>query len=594
MRPIVSDVSSFALEPPQPCADRREFLRNGVAALAAGAALTSLGTAEAGGGGQAPSWKPEPRSPAPAGPVPRRPNLLFLVTDQERFPQHWPEGWAAANLPNRKRLADTGLTFTRHFCNASMCSPSRATLFTGLYAEQHGVKEVLQYGGPPEDASSPDPTTQTTLQPGLQTIGKMLLEAGYDVQYRGKWHLSKDPTGTLGAQSPRDLARHGFPGWIPPEAGTDQSDTGFGGGDTNYDAQYASQAAAYLRGVDPASPRPFALFVCLANPHDLMGYPGTWNEPSYSDIPPFEGSDNYGRAVPFCFEQGIELPPTADELTTRNFKPPCQQRSTLMWVDGLGALKTPQHWRNYVNFYAYVTRLSDQHFGTVIDALEHNGTLRDTTLVFAFSDHGEMGLAHGGMREKAYNAYEETIHIPLVVSNPKLFAGPVKTGALASLIDLMPTLATLAGVSDRAKYTFMGHDLTPILQDAVDHPAHPTVTVQDSVYFTTDETLGEKVVGQPSHVACLREADWKVAEYYDPTGSKASLFELYDLANDPLELHNKGNPDNVAHYDAARLAEMVNKLHLRMSEVRSHPLSVEAREAERVRRSRPPRRASAP
>ena len=55
-----------------------------------------------------------------------------------------------------------------------------------------------------------------------------------------------------------------------------------------------------------------------------------------------------------------------------------------------------------------------------------------------------MGLAHGGMREKAYNAYEETIHVPLVVSNPKLFPSPVRTEALASLIDLMPTVATLA------------------------------------------------------------------------------------------------------------------------------------------------------
>lgn len=584
MRPTESDVHSLVREPASGNADRRQFLRTGVAALAAGVSLSAFDTAESAGHETVPVGR---RRPAlPPGSVLQRPNLLFLVTDQERYPRHWPAGWAEANLPNRKRLADSGLTFTRHFCNASMCSPSRATLFTGLYAEQHGVKEVLQYGPPPDDPSKRDPTAQATLQPRLQTIGRMLLDAGYDVQYRGKWHISKDPTGTLGAQSPRDLELHGFPGWIPPEAGTDQADTGFGGGDTNYDAQYAAQAAAYLKRADPGSPRPFALFVCFANPHDVMGYPGTWNQASYSDIPPFEGSRNYARDVPACFEQGIDLPLTADEPTTANFKPPCQALSTAMWVAGLGALKTRRHRLNYVNFYAWVTKLVDAHFGTVLDALESNGDLRDGTLVFALSDHGEMGLAHGLMREKAYNAYEETIHIPLVVSNPKLFPGPVQTSALASLIDLMPTLATLAGVKDPGQYTFMGRDLTPILKDAADNPSNPTVTVQDSVYFTTDETIGAEIVGQPSHIACLREADWKVVEYYDPSGDEASRFELYDLVNDPFELCNKGNPENTRCYDDARLKEMVAKLHARMDEIRSHPLSVEAREAESQRRSR--------
>lgn len=571
-------------------ADRRAFLRDGAAALAAGVALGPFGAAE---GAVHDAVAVGRRGPAPtdaAGRPRRRPNLLFLITDQERYPRDWPEGWADANLPNHKRLADTGLTFTRHFCNAAMCSPSRATLFTGLYTAQHGVKETLQFDWPNDDGTTKH-TTQTTLQPGLQTMGRMLLDAGYDVQYRGKWHVSKDPTGTLPVQSPRDLEQYGFPGWIPPEAGSDQRAAVFGGGDTDYDTQYASQAADYLKGVDPDSPRPFALFVCLANPHDLMGYPSTWDEPSDSDIPPFEGSDNYGKDVPGCFEQGIDLPTTADEPPLGNYKPQAQARSTAMWADGLGTLPTHQMRLNYVNFYAYLTTLADRHFGTVLDALESKDGLRESTLVLAFADHGEMGLAHGGMREKAYNAYEETIHVPLVVSNPKLFPSAVRTDALASLIDLMPTLATLAEVRNLGEYTFMGRDLTPVLMDAVAHPSGPTATVQDSIYFTTDETLGVEIVGQPSHVACLREAEWKVVEYYDPSGGKPSQFELYDLANDPFETTNRGNPENQGSFLEAKLSEMVKKLHRRMQEIRSHPLSVQAEENERKRRSRLPRRA---
>ena len=73
------------------------------------------------------------------------PNLLLVVTDQQRRPRHWPDdpGWLAELMPNEARLASTGLSFTNAFCNTAMCSPSRATLFTGRYPAQHGVELTL-------------------------------------------------------------------------------------------------------------------------------------------------------------------------------------------------------------------------------------------------------------------------------------------------------------------------------------------------------------------------------------------------------------------------------------------------------------------
>src|SRR5580765_8400910 len=113
---------------------RREFVQRAAStAIAAGAMLSSsavLGAADSGAVGRA-----------------NRPNIVLIMTDQERYPQYWPPGWEDANLPNRKRLADNGLAFTRAFCNAAMCSPSRATLFTGLYLTQHGVEHTLTTGG---------------------------------------------------------------------------------------------------------------------------------------------------------------------------------------------------------------------------------------------------------------------------------------------------------------------------------------------------------------------------------------------------------------------------------------------------------------
>jgi choline-sulfatase len=292
---------------------------------------------------------------------------------------------------------------------------------------------------------------------------------------------------------------------------------------------------------------------------------------------------NYADQYPECVDQDIDLPPTWDEVLRRNFKPDCQWQSTEMWSLGLEPIRSEQRMREYVNFYAYLHRRCDEEMGLVLDALEGNSDLLDRTIVIRTSDHGEMGLAHGGMREKGYNAYEETMHVPLVVSNPVLFPHAVHTDALASTIDLMPTLATLADAPHVGRYHLRGRDLTPVIRDAVRHPDKPTRQVQDSVLFTTDETIGtrvshawqqEPVIKQPAHIRCIREQDWKFALYFDPANpddTTSQRYELYDLAEDPLELSNRGDPANTAAYDGAKVAEMRGKLVDRMAQTHTTP-----------------------
>ena len=150
------------------------------------------------------------------------------------------------------------------------------------------------------------------------------------------------------------------------------------------------------------------------------------------------------------------------------------------------------------------------------------------------------------MRMKAYNGYEETIHIPLVISNPVLFPKAVQTSALASSVDIMPTLATIAGVHEKNIPTLRGVDLTPIIRDASKHPSSPSATVQSGVLFTTDE-LGIVNLGfiqEPACIRCLRQERWKIVMYFDPNGTQPSVYELYDLQKDPLEQNNMGNPSN--------------------------------------------------
>ena len=90
----------------------------------------------------------------------------------------------------------------------------------------------------------------------------------------------------------------------------------------------------------------------------------------------------------------------------------------------------------------------DEKIGRLLTALgraDDPESLRSRTVIVRTSDHGELGLSHGGLRQKIFNAYEETIRVPLVVSSPRLFPQPRESDALVSLLDIVPTLLGLAG-----------------------------------------------------------------------------------------------------------------------------------------------------
>jgi choline-sulfatase len=534
---------------------RRQFVH-----LATGGALaagTGLSPSLALGGGHG-----DPRGRS------NRPNIILMMTDQERYPQYWPPGWAERNLPNRQRLADNGLTFTRAFCNAAMCSPSRATLFTGLYLTQHGVEHTLTTGG---SLSEEEPTLQTT----TQNMAKMLASAGYNVQYRGKWHLTKDVSSLTDANSADDLEKFGFQAWQPPDAGQDTNPAHFGGGCTDYDARWARQAAEFLTSKEAQSDQPFALIVSFVNPHDALAYAQSWDQQVGNAQNGY--CYNYLSQAPGCFHQGIELPPTLGEDLVRNFKPTAQAESLALLdaglgvlLDGTGPLNDDQK-HKYVNFYAYLHKVVDQHIGTVLDALQANPSLYRKTVLIRVSDHGEMGLSHGGLRQKLFNAYEETLHIPMVISNPGYFPKPVQTSAMASLIDIMPTLATLANVPNREAWTFKGKDLTPIIVDAIQNPRHPTVSVQDCILFVYDDDNPgapnpQTFVHEPCHIRAIRDTRYKYTMYFDPCGYRSPQHELYDLLNDSKELHNMADPANTQYYNRELAEQMHAKLLAKMAE----------------------------
>jgi arylsulfatase A-like enzyme len=253
----------------------------------------------------------------------------------------------------------------------------------------------------------------------------------------------------------------------------------------------------------------------------------------------------------------------------------------------MGALRTRREQLDYVNFYAHLHRHVDRKIGRVLAALGDPGdpeSLRSRTVIVRTADHGEMGLSHGGLRQKTFNVYEETINVPLVVSNPVLFRRPAETKALASLIDLLPTMLDLTGASGGAGTGGLrGTSLTPLLAAAADPEpervrrspvdlgpaldAPPAESVQDEVHFTYDDhqagTATREAPGQPNRIRAIRTATEKYAVYFDPNGRQPSEHEMYDLDRDRDERDNLvevrgGEPR--AQGDATRLAELRERL----------------------------------
>lgn len=445
-------------------------------------------------------------------------NVVMFITDQERAIQHFPPGWAEQNLPGLTRLQRHGVTFERAFTNSCMCSAARATLMTGYFPAQHGVKYTLE-----EDMPA-DQFAQVELPEHLRNIAGVMSAAGYNVVYKGKWHLSKPLTGEW---APHDVSRYGFSRWNPPDAGANQDVPEAGGGWPDNDGRFMNSEGAapggnegaldYLRSA-AAKEQPFFMIISLVNPHDVLFYPSTTKQAAYLG--------------PEWFQGDIGLPATVDEdLATK----PKVQRQFLELFNLSGALGTDEMKREYLNFYGNLMKEVDGYLVRVLDTLERTG-LMDDTVVIRTSDHGEMGLAHGGLRQKNFNFYEESLRVPLVFSSRRLFPEARASDALVSHVDFLPTLASLFHAPRDARSQWEGVDYSRLVL----HPA--ARQPQTYVVFTWDDWQAGQSSGPylppPNHIVSIREERWKLARYYDASGNAPGAWEMYDLRSDPLERVN--------------------------------------------------------
>jgi arylsulfatase A-like enzyme len=413
-----------------------------------------------------------------------RPNILLITTDEERYRTPRPDGYS---LPSRERIAAAGISFRNYYAASAMCSSSRSVIYTGQHLP---ITEIYDNDNMPYIRP---------LDPALGTVGTMLRGAGYYCSYQGKWHLSNsyiDPANP--APTTDALEPYGFAEW------NDWGDIDGGAwAGLKVDPVIAGQAAKWLRDRAPtvSADQPWFLAVNFVNPHDIMSF--DYGGRSAVQLPPVLSHAVRTKPpadVPVYRPQwDFDAPPNLhDDLTGA---PPAVREYAAMLDTVFGRVGDDARWHEGMNFYLNCLRDVDRHVGVVLDALEASGQA-DRTIVIFTADHGDLVGSHG-LRQKGNLVYDENFHVPFIVRHPD-FARGGETAALASAVDLAPTLLAFAGVDAdtvASKYPALhGHSLLPALdggsvRDGV-LTAVESVTTLDSSFWQhfADPDVGERIL----------------------------------------------------------------------------------------------------
>jgi choline-sulfatase len=536
--------------PAQPA--RRDFLTTTAATLGA-LGLPNLSKAAQGTGAVEKAGKGQ------------RPNFLFLMVDEMRYPPVYEsadlQAFRATYLKTQNALRATGVEFRRHYAASVACVPGRATLYTGHYPSLHGVTQTT---GAAKESFDPD---VFWLDPnGVPTMGDYFRAAGYATFWKGKWHASDADMLIPGTHSQltsydpntgqRDAARealylaaqrldhYGFSDWIGPEPhGRGPLNSGSSAkGAPGRDAAFSAYGQDLIRKLDhDNSTKPWLAVVSFVNPHDITLY-GLWTNllaQNPNTTPAFEF--NIESIVPNnLFNPEAEL----SEHETLLTKPSCQksyQQSYKKWIQPILDIK------QYQRLYYQLHKNVDEQLYGVYQTLM-GSRFRDNTIVIFTSDHGDLLNSHGGMHQKWYQAYEESIHVPLIMSNPVMFPKARTIDALTSHVDVLPTMLGLAGADSNALRTVVARDHSDALPlvgrdlSAVVNGSAAQSTLTQPLYFMTDDDpsrglnqdnwtgIAYNSVTQPSHIetviATLNGEVWKYSRYFDNP-------QFWSTPNDP-------------------------------------------------------------
>ena len=447
-----------------------------------------------------------------------RPNILFIMTDQQRFDCVGANGNEVIQTPNLDRLAQMSANFSSCFVQAPVCTPSRQTFFTGRYPHSH--RNRVNY--------TPMDPSETLMQSYLQdagyatgVIGKLhywpptrdfALSTGFDrglVHDAGPVNEYSDYVSWLEETS--SFTADNFRECAPPGPGRNPFTSRIP--DELHETTWCGEQSRILLREMATGDQPFFLFSSYWKPHAPFEVPEPWAS-MYDDV-------DFDLPRTRSPEHIESLPLPVQRLALRSDPPDHSiDDETLMW--------------RYRSYYAAVSHL-DREVGLTLDLLDELGLAQNTIVIFC-SDHGDQLLEHGIHGKNAF--YEGSIHVPMMIRQP----GVITPGTYTDLIettDLLPTLFDLAHLSTPVKA--QGRSLAGLIS-AIDSPYEPRQhvfceniipEVITNRTFDMDYAPGRGVGGiRHPDAKMVRTNRWKYS-YYVGHGD-----ELYDIIDDSGETRN--------------------------------------------------------
>ncbi|WP_402464044.1 sulfatase family protein [Isoptericola aurantiacus] len=442
---------------------------------------------------------------------PLRPNVLLVVTDQQRFDTLRSYGFSGGHTPHLDRLADDGAVFDAAYCSSPLCTPSRASLFTGKPVTEHGVQRL-----------------HDDLDDDERLFPELLREHGYRTGLFGKLHVSSHVREASG-RHPHD----GFDVYewcneasLDMESPLQAYDAWLG----EQDPDFRDRLRREGRGVKH-HPRELHLshwiaeravaFVDEAVRDDVpfFAYLGFFDPHNPYDDHPLELTELIG-----------DLPPVRPE--PREVPEGLRRELASKTVDAHidGDLESARR-----GYHASVA-LVDAELGRVLDRIDELG-LRDETLVVFTSDHGEM-LGDRGLMTKGAFFYEPCVRVPLLLRAPGVVPPGTRVDGPVDLTDVTATVLAAAG-ADAGAGRPRGGDAAEELDAPRDLRAVAAGTAISRPFVVSSYRNGGVAVGEPTTyfdppvlATMIRDDRYKLVRYHDGT---APAGQLFDLRVDPEE-----------------------------------------------------------
>jgi arylsulfatase A-like enzyme len=441
----------------------------------------------------------------------QRPNIVFIMSDDHAAHAISAYGSRVNRTPNIDRLAREGAILTNVFATNSICTPSRAAILTGQYSHLNGV------------------TVFNRFDSEKLTVATLLQQSGYYTGMVGKWHLGSDP---VGFDFWKILPGQGV--YTNPIFYTAQSET-------TYTARYVTDVTADI-GIEfiknrPRG-RPFFLMLHNKAPHRPWE-PDDAHRLAFADkwIPePPTLNDHYESRTDALHENEQRV---AKDLTHRDLKiPPPPELSgpaLAKWMSTkpdtvvvtrngervtlTGEALARWKYQRYMQDYLATVQSVDDNVGRVLDYLDRAGLARNTIVIYT-SDQGFF-LGDHGLFDKRF-MYEESLRMPFLVRWPAAIKAGSRLDAMALNIDFAPTFLEAAGLPVHAQ--MQGRSLLPVLRGRT--PAD----WRTSMYYRYYHDPGDH--NTRAHYG-VRTTTHKLIYFW-----KKDQWELFDLVNDPLEMHN--------------------------------------------------------